>query len=285
MKKLAQRLVEIAAAPRPIEIAFAILVAIAVFGYLPVRLTFGGHLGEPEPLPSVPLLLPTPPFPTDDIDPQGKFEIPREEPRPSPAAVDRNDRNIFAYGTPPPPRGGCCAEVDGEKRCELTTRAECQARAGEYKGDGVDCRSGICDPPPPAQGACCIGEAEERSCVTVVETACLGQKGEWKGDNSTCRPRLCDPPPAPTPPPPPPWDGPGVKLIGFLKSADYPIPCFKDDKETVYVARLGDVIQVKKEGGQVVPFKVTQVHLDWVEIANPQNLTQVKTLRLTAAQQ
>ena len=230
--------------PRPVELAFVSLVLASVFLYLPVSLTFGRGLARPQVDEPVDLGLPSLPFKTEDIDPKGLLSVPRTVDMQGHVDYNPSGRNIFAYGTPPTPV-----------------------------------------PTPTPTGACCSGPSSETDCTVVTQDQCRGANARWKGDGSVCRPLTCEPPPPPPPPPPPtptPWDAPDVKLFGFLRSPSYPIPCLKDDKENIYVALLGDVVEIKREGQPTKKLKITRINLDSIEIANPDNADQVETLKLVA---
>jgi hypothetical protein len=231
-------------APRPVELAFVGLVLVAVFLYLPVSLTFGRGLARPVLDEPVPLGLPALPFRTDDIDAKGFLSVPAVADAQASAEYNPSGRNIFAFGTPPPP-----------------------------------------PPTPTPTGACCSGPSTDKDCTILTEEQCRGSSGRYKGNGSLCRAGTCEPPPPPPPPPPPTppiWDPPVVKLFGFLRSPSYPIPCLKDEKENIYVALLGDIVEIKPEGQPAKKIKITKINLDSIDIANPENTSQVQTLKLVA---
>lgn len=87
------------------------------------------------------------------------------------------------------------------RKCEITTKLECNNKAQSIFTAGGNCNDSECDPtkliPNPRSGACCL--PNNMGCETVIDNVamtapdyCVGVlKGIWKGYSSTCVDQTC----------------------------------------------------------------------------------------------
>jgi len=83
--------------------------------------------------------------------------------------------------------GACCDPLTGF--CSILSAAECQAKGGNYQGDGTSCSPNPC-PPPTLTGACCVPGTT--ACLTTTAAGCNLVGGVYQGDGSPCVPNPCD---------------------------------------------------------------------------------------------
>jgi hypothetical protein len=78
------------------------------------------------------------------------------------------------------PFGACC--IDGNCAGFQYTQPVCEAKGGEYFGDGTT----DCPPKSPCSidGACCI--PAQGLCFVMTEPSCFINDGIWKGPNTDC---------------------------------------------------------------------------------------------------
>jgi hypothetical protein len=80
-------------------------------------------------------------------------------------------------------------------------------------------------------------------------------------------------------PPPPPWNCP-LSLLGLGSHPYYKIAWFKDEAGSIYVAAEGSEVDVYKDDKVVARCRVDRIDLDKVQLANPSDSNQTRTVKL-----
>ncbi|HYF14247.1 MAG TPA: hypothetical protein VD971_04150 [Phycisphaerales bacterium] len=77
------------------------------------------------------------------------------------------------------PTGACCL---ANNSCVVANAVTCANQGGTFRGIGVLCTQGLCEPP---RGACCFSNG---FCTQLTESNCLGAGGAFRGVGVNCGP-------------------------------------------------------------------------------------------------